>query len=416
MKRALHRLLFTNTSTKQILIKNTFWLMLSEVVAKGLLFIITISVVRYLGATEYGKYSTAIAFTSLFSVIVDFGLGTMLVTELASSGKEKSASLFGSILSLKLVLSVISALSILVASYFVHFPPDVLRLVYLSGLYMLLQSFVLIFPALFQAYESMQFSFIVRTGTNIILCGLVLLAISMKLSAIGILSAYIVTATIMLLICLYLVKRYLFSIEFGIQKDMIVDLLRRSWPLFLGNVCATIYLSADTTMLGFMRGYTEVGIYQAAYKILYVFQTLNLVHVALLPRMAELYRTNRPALKKLLKLSIGISLLILVPVLSIIGIYRNKIVYLVYGARFVGAGDVLIILIIGGAISFISSYISSMFLFQKKYHKWLAAQFFALVVNIFVNIALISIAGPVGAAFGYLIGCIVMLIFYIISI
>jgi len=82
-----------NKSTKQILVKNTFWLMMGEVFAKALLFIITISVVRYLGVETYGKYSFAIAFTALFGVIVDFGLGIILVQELSAGNKKNASSI-----------------------------------------------------------------------------------------------------------------------------------------------------------------------------------------------------------------------------------------------------------------------------------------------------------------------------------
>ena len=193
----LKDLLFKNTNTRQILFKNTFWLVLGEIFAKGLLFVITISIVRYLGAEMYGKYSFAVAFTSLFGVIVDFGLGTMLVQELSLNDRKESSKLFGSILSLKLLLSIMTYSLIVLVSFFIHFPPDVQRLIYLGGIYTLIQSFVLIFPALFQAYESMQFSFIVRTGSNILLSIFVLSAIFLKLSVISIFYAYILTAFLM---------------------------------------------------------------------------------------------------------------------------------------------------------------------------------------------------------------------------
>lgn len=412
----LRDLLFKNTGTKQILLKNTFWLMMGEVMAKGLLFVITISIVRYLGAEMYGKYSFAIAFTALFGVIVDFGLGTMLVQELSSGDKKESSKLFGSILSLKFSLGIVAYSLIVLVSFFIRLPPDVQRLIYLSGIYMLIQSFVLIFPALFQAYESMQYSFIVRVGSNVLLIIFVLLAIFLKLSVVGIFYAYILTALIMLGLSLFLVKKYLFNIIFGINKIAIKYLFKQSWPLFLGNVCMTLYLSVDTTMLGFLRNYQEVGLYQSAYKILYVFQTLNLIHIALFPRMAQLYKTNRPGLRKLLRFLITLSAVILIPVVMLIGILRNQIIHLIYGAKFQGAGDVMILLIIGGVISYFVGYFGNLLLIKRKQKQWFLALLLGLITNILLNYFAIPQYGLIGAGMSYLAGNFVILVTVIVAV
>jgi len=279
---------------------------------------------------------------------------------------------------------------------------------------MLVQSFVLIFPALFQAYESMQFSFLVRSGSNILLCVFVLLALRFQLSAPGVLYAYISTAVLMLIFTLILVKKRLFSLHFKIDKSMIKHLLQQSWPLFLGNVCATLYISIDTTMLSFMKSYKDVGIYQSSYMILYGFQTINLLHGALFPRMAELYKNNRSGLRKLLLTIIPLSLIILVPIVSFIGIFRNQIAHLIYGSRFVGVGDTMFILIIGGSIGHFSLYFSNLLLIKKRQIIGLFAVLFGLFVNVIANYFLISSFSYIGASIGYVSGYIAVLLFCIL--
>ena len=328
--------------------------------------------------------------------------------ELAASNKKNSSKIFGSILTLKLLLALVAYTAIAIVADMIHLSPDVLRLVYLSGIYMALQSFVLVFPALFQAYESMQFSFIVRVGSNIVLSILVLSAIFFKLSVIGIFYAYIATAIIMFAVAIFLVKKYLFDIAFGINKIIIKYLLRQSWPLFFGNVCMTIYMSADTTMLSFMRNYKDVGIYQAAYKVLYVFLTLNLIHTALFPRMAELYQTNRVGLQKLLRFLISTSLAVLIPTIILIGIFRNQIVNLIYGSRFAGVGDVMLLLIIGGAISYFSGFFSNLLLIKKQQKQWFLALLCGLIANLVINYVAIPIYGPIGAGMSFVGGYIIV--------
>lgn len=409
----IKQLLFHNQGTKQILFKNTFWLMAAEVVAKFLLFIITISVIRYLGAETYGKYSFAVAFTSIFGVIVDFGLATMLVQEFTLTNKKNASQIFGSILTVKFFLGLTAFFLIFLISFFLKVTPDVHKLILLGGIYMAVQSFVLLFPFLFQAYETMQYSFIVRTGSNILLIILVLTAIFLKLPVSAIFVAYILTASLMLLVCFYLVKKYLFEIKYGIDKLTIKYLLKQSWPLFFGNICITLYMFADTTMISFFRNYKEVGIYQSAYKILYVFQTLSLIHTVLYPRMADLYQTNKDKLNKLLKLFISISLAVLIPAIAIIGTFRNQLINLIYGARFQGSGDVMILLIIGGAISYFTGFFGSLLLIKRKQKQWFFALLISFAANVLVNYFLIPRLGPIGAGISYIVGYAILLIILI---
>jgi O-antigen/teichoic acid export membrane protein len=410
----LKYLLFTNTSTKQTLVKNTLWLMTAEAVAKFFLFVITISVIRYLGPDEYGKYSFAVAFAAVFGVIADFGLGTMLLQELTSRANKNAPEVFGSVLTMRGILASIAFVLVYAFSLLFHITPHVRTLVILAGLYTAIQSLVLLFPFLFQAYETMQYSFIIRVGSNIILAVFVLSAIVLRLPVDAIFYAYIFTALSMVLTAFLLVRYRLFLPKLTLDTQAVIYFLKGSWPLFLGNVCLTLYTLLDTTLLGLLRGYREAGIYQSAYKILYVFQTLNLIHTALYPRMADLYRTNTAGLKKLLFLCISVSLAVLLPTVIAITILRFQIVSLVYGKGFEQSANVMTLLIAGGAIGFLSGYFSNLLLVKRKQKQWFFALLISLAVNVSVNLLAISRMGPVGAGFAYIAGYMILLAVQII--
>ncbi|MEI8008542.1 MAG: oligosaccharide flippase family protein [bacterium] len=75
--------LFNNTSAKQTIIKNTFRLLIAEGVSKGSLFLISILIARQLGPEQFGVMSFVISFVSLFIVLTDFGLTTLMVREVS---------------------------------------------------------------------------------------------------------------------------------------------------------------------------------------------------------------------------------------------------------------------------------------------------------------------------------------------
>lgn len=111
-------LFFENIGVKQTILKNTFWLAVASGVSKFLKLILFIYVARILGATEYGKFTFALAFVTLFVVFSDFGLSSIVTREL-SREKEKEKE-FSAILSLKFILGFGTFGLIFIASFFYY--------------------------------------------------------------------------------------------------------------------------------------------------------------------------------------------------------------------------------------------------------------------------------------------------------
>ena len=65
-------LLFENKGLKQTIFKNTFWLALAEAITNFSKLFLIVYVARIFGVTEYGKFTFALSFVSLFSILSDF--------------------------------------------------------------------------------------------------------------------------------------------------------------------------------------------------------------------------------------------------------------------------------------------------------------------------------------------------------
>lgn len=64
--------------------KNTSYLLSAKVSALLIGLLSSVLTVRYLGANGFGVLSFALAFTAIFGILVDFGLGTLTTREVAS--------------------------------------------------------------------------------------------------------------------------------------------------------------------------------------------------------------------------------------------------------------------------------------------------------------------------------------------
>jgi O-antigen/teichoic acid export membrane protein len=67
----------------QTIAKNSATLFVSQILSYLLIFFYTIYVARYLGAEGFGILSLAISITGIFGIVVDMGLTTLLIREVA---------------------------------------------------------------------------------------------------------------------------------------------------------------------------------------------------------------------------------------------------------------------------------------------------------------------------------------------
>jgi O-antigen/teichoic acid export membrane protein len=110
-------LFLKNIGIKQTVIKNTFWLIGTQVIISSLGVVLLVYAARILGATEYGKFAYALAFVSIVASLIDFGISNITTRELAKE-KEKEKE-FSAIFSLKILLNFIFFILIFSASFFI---------------------------------------------------------------------------------------------------------------------------------------------------------------------------------------------------------------------------------------------------------------------------------------------------------
>ncbi|MBV1767556.1 MAG: oligosaccharide flippase family protein, partial [Methanobacterium sp.] len=112
----------------------------------GFLFMIYLA--RFLGEGGFGQYNFVLSFTSLFVIFSDLGVNQLLVREVARN-KELSEDYTNNAFLLKIPLSILTFLGIVFFTYFLDFQGDLVFLLYLFGLYHILQTLSLTYLSLF---------------------------------------------------------------------------------------------------------------------------------------------------------------------------------------------------------------------------------------------------------------------------
>lgn len=386
--------LFTNQSNKQILAKNTFWLGVIEVGSKLILLIITLAIVRYLGPKEFGAYNFALAFASIVSVVADLGINAILTRDTAKN-KEMAEKLLANTLGMRLVGSLLVVAITLISYPFLGKNQTHFLLIILAVVYTLASCIKGSLLSVLTAFEKMEYLFVVRMGYYVGILITTLLVVSMNWGVVTILVGYILVLLLMMIVTGWLVESKLkVHIEIGFDLSEWKQLWIELWPMFGFMAAGAIYTSLDTILISRFFGNEQVGIYQAGYKILYAFQSVNIINSATFPRFSILIHENkREKLNQLLKWLVIGSGVVLTIIAGIITWQKDFIIQLIYGQAYNSAATIMAILIWGGIINYFRIMVTNLLVAERRQKQVFRAMVAGLVVNTILNLTIMPKMG-----------------------
>jgi len=379
--------LFSNIHQKQIIFKNTFWMGLSEVITRLAKLFLVIFIIRSLGATEYGKFSFAMSFVSIFVIFIDLGISSILTREFAKDQRQEEK--FSALLSLRLILGTLTVILVNLGSFFITQDPTIRRIILILSFYIFLAEFSGIFFCFFKARQKMEYEAWIKIIQTIILVGAGFGILAMLPSITALSYAYVISAIFTLIITLIFFCTKIAHLKFAYDKTIWKEFLANSWPIALVGAISSIYNSTDSVMMGYFKQITQTGYYNAVYKI---------VAVSLLP-MTLIIQSFYPALsskikekekyKKIWNTQFQIMVFLSMPLLTAGMILAPKIIQFLYGQEFLAAVLAFRILLIGAFLIYLYiPYRETLIIFnlQKKLFK---VVFLGMIINIVLNYILI---------------------------
>lgn len=396
-------LLFQNQSTKQTIVKNTFWLAIAEGISKLFSIIQTLQITRYLGVEGYGIYSFAISFVSLFSVLADFGFGTLLIRDIAKN-KLKIGEYLVNLTILKLLLSTVSLVLIFGSTIFLGKSQYVLQVVILGGVAILLQNFLQFFHSVYRVFEKMQIETFSRIAYSVLLFILVQLVILANLGLLALMEIFIVAGVLSVVLNIVIFKRLTLLSVSHINSSTWKKFLKNSWAFALAAVANYIYFRIDITMLSIMRDDRSVGLYSAAYNFVLVLNILpTVINPSLFGSISRLASKNVNTAKKFLVR--GIWIIFVVGLLSSIFMWKMSgfITNLIFGPKFQGIENTIFILLLSSVCLITDRLLFDYFAIIHKQTANTMILVFATILNISINLWMIPHFGFFGAAISTLI-------------
>jgi O-antigen/teichoic acid export membrane protein len=395
--------------------KNSVFSLLSisiRLVANILLFML---IARFYGAKIFGQFTFAHTLATIFILFADFGFDVLLTTEIARD-KKNTSSTFQTFFSLKFIFCLVA----LIGMWIVALTKDIS---FSSRTLILIFSFFVIFTALnnflfalFKGYEQFKFetkiSFITNVSLLVILIVLAVLNISIYIVAI----AFVVTRILGLVISMYtafkVVPEITFRLHFGNWSKVRSQVFVFGMQLLFGN----LFFQLDTLLLSFWRSDSEVGIYQAVFKLIALPLVIPDVLInTLLPVLSRLHAENSIHWQKLGYLMNKTLVLVSLPISLILFVYAAPIIKIVYGkSEFYAAIPILKIFAIILLIRFFVETYALLLTTSGNQIKRMAVVICGTFLNLIINYFLIQKYGIWGAAITSLITNIAVGLGYII--
>lgn len=387
---------FARGGAKRKIFNNFFWLAFSEFVSRLLKLVLIIYVARILGATEYGKFTFALAFTSVFFIFSDMGLSQIATREFAAD-REKEKDL-PHLISLQFVLIFFTSVLIFTSSFFITSDSGIRQLIWILGLMTLGESFLALALSFFQARQKMEYMAFAKIFESAAVTLAGFYALLTHPSVLNLSFGYLFGSVLTALLFVYFFKgqySHVFSPDFSVWKKY----LKMSWPLALNSLFFTIYTTMDSIMMGHFGHITQTGWYNAAQRVIGVsLLPINLAAAAFFPALSGSFKESKEKFQKVWDFYCNSVIFFALPILFGGMVLAPKIISFVYKEGYsqsVLAFQILLLMVLLSMISVPFSQALIVFNQQKSIF-WITM--FGAASNLIFNFILIPQYSLYGAA------------------
>jgi O-antigen/teichoic acid export membrane protein len=313
-------------------------------------------VARLLGAELYGVYSLSLTIPSLLLLFVDFGMNKALIHFSANlRAKDDEARLAqvvrSGVLFKTLTAVVIFSIALIFSDFFARYViqrPD-------CGAYIRLGSLALIFQALFNTagavfvgLDHTGYRAIATSIQALVKATLSSLLVLLGLGVIGAITGFVLGYVVAALVSVGLLVRNLYrplhaGKDEGGSMTILKTMLSYGLPLFLSTLLFGLSSQLQTIILALFSSDAAIGNYKAALNFVALPTILtNAVVMSLLPAFSKLYKES-DHVTTFFTLATKYTALVIIPLTTILILFAEDLVYLVYGASYQSAPFLLIL-------------------------------------------------------------------------
>src|SRR3989344_4348702 len=379
--------------------QNTSFLTVASVLQKVISFFYFIFVARMIQVENTGVYFFAITFTTIFTVVADFGMGPVLTRE-AARFPDRSESYFNTVFWTKMMFGVGAYLLVVLFANILKYPETTKLLIYISGITMFFDNLTPSFNSIFRANKNLIYESLGVIGSQLTTLLIGTFALLNGWPLVWLILAYTIPSFLNLIyISGFLKKVYGIGIRFVWNAQVFKIFIATALPFALAGIIGRLYSYSDSLLMSKLLSAKELGWWSVPYKITFAFQFVPVaLSASVYPVFSSLFLTNKTAIGPLFEKSWRYLFVIIFPVAFGLIAIADPVVKQVFGQEFspsIVPLRILLVSLIFGFLAFITGALLNATNRQKTQTKLIAS---VLVVNVILNLILLPRLRIDGAA------------------
>lgn len=336
MFKKINSFFLENRSTRQTLVKNTFWLGVGQAGGRFVRAAVLVYAARLMGATQYGVFSYALGLSGFFTLFADFGMSSILTREMSQKPEQKSLY-FSTLFNLKFILLAICTILVLFGGPLISKIPEINPLIPWIAILVIFDGMRDFAASYFRAEQKMEKEALISSITNLSIAVFGFAILFFSTTARSLTLTYVGSAGLGTLAAVYLLKEEFINIFSNFRKEFLVPIAKAAAPYAVLSVMGLFMLNTDILMIGWWRGAVEVGWYSAAVRIVSILYTLpSILGSAVFPMLSRaIGEKNDEKIKRIAEYSMASILAMAIP-MAVGGVILGKsIMTFLYGQEFI---------------------------------------------------------------------------------
>lgn len=390
----------------KIIAKSSIIMFVGVFLSKIFIYLYRILIARNFGPEGYGIFSLAIIIIAWFTVVSALGINEGLLRYFSYyRGKNKieySRHLFKYSVIILTITSIIAGLLLYFSAEYIsiNFFKNLELILFLKFFSIVIPLTVISYPFLvaLKSYNFFkEYSLVFNIIQNILKLILIIVFLYFGLQLNAVILSYLFSIVGFFIFSIYFARKLIpdlfqsVKIDLATRKKLNKDLVFYSLPLLFAGIVNNILFWADSFLIGYFKGVSEVGIYSASMSLAQLLLIAAVVFMDLfLPIInLEYGKKNYKVINQLSKQVAKWIFLINIPVFTLIILFPGTLLNLLFGPEFLAGEMSLRILSIGFLFFSVSIISRQLILMSGKSKTFFVDTLVAVIVNIILNIIFI---------------------------
>ena len=384
-------------------LRNSAFGMAAQFAIKVLSFAFSVFIVRRLGAEVFGQYAAVLAFGATFAIISDLGLSPYAVREVARwrdapDGPEHARALYGNILILRLLLSLLTIILVTATAALTRRPLLMVGAVALNALGLLLYAVQGTSDAMLAGFERLDLSAGAKVINQVVFVVVGAVVLYLGIGYYGLIIANLLGVALMTYVCWRGVSRL------GVRPQSAIvanwpALLRASLPFGVIGFALGLSYKFDSVLLSVFRSDVETGYYNAAYNLVFSAAILsNVLNTSLYPSLSRQAASAPQNLPRVYARTLRYLMVMSLPIAVGAWALADRLVPFLFTANYLPAAPALQIIIWVVPLMFTSEFLGYVVLISSQERRAARAVVVSTSFNVLLNLLLVPRYGFIAAA------------------